>query len=64
MHVTYRSKSEKENISINMCYTLYTSVKHKLKGIATKKDEIFGVFLEEVFQAKQNFLIICANVPK
>ena len=31
-------------------------VKHKLKGIGTKKDELFGIFIRGGFSSKINFI--------
>ena len=39
-------------------------IKHRLKGIGTKKEEVFGTFVVEVFLASQIFdhLVECTRI--
>ena len=39
-------------------------VKYKMKGIGTKKDELFGIFRRGGFSSKQNFFEHAAECTK
>jgi glycosyltransferase involved in cell wall biosynthesis len=56
------SYNTKYKYSADYDYFYRMIVKHKLKGIGTKKNELFGIFARGGFSSKINFLTTCVSV--